>query len=515
MSLRQAVLFTTVTSLLCDAQQPVVRTPYGPVAGQRLTYEGKQIDSFFGIPFAVPPLGKLRFRKPLAARSWKNVRDATKFQPACLQTNNLVNRDVLLNYSSSASEDCLHLNVWRPSCVVMDNCKSKQALLPVVVYIYGGAFQWGDASAFYNDGLVFSSVNEVVFVSFNYRTNVFGFLNGRSPDSPGNLAFWDQLLAMQWVQKSISCFGGDPELVTLYGQSSGAMSVGLHVLSPLSKGLFKRCIFESGTALSLLTFQRHNEVSFFSNLAGKLNCTDSTANTTAMLDCMRRVGAHELIAQVGDLGQFSSMFFPSKGDGFFPEYPINFANVGCVNGEEMLMGTTTDEGSVFFYHPIKRLDDLLEYMADYYDGASATVISTAFSIPFSAVRHYINSYFTNSVKNLTRGETLNLLSHAYGDPVFVCGTNLWGEELAKRGHSVYRYVYGQRMPWSHWDDWMGVVHMEDLPYMLGSVATLADNLREKRWEYLPEWFRRYNATPVELTFSMNLVKALGSFVKTG
>ncbi|XP_077524767.1 acetylcholinesterase-like [Amblyomma americanum] len=515
MSWCRAVVVTAATLIFCEAERPVVRTPYGPVAGVHLRHQGKHIDGFFGIPFAYPPTGQLRFRKPLPPKPWKNVRDASRFQPPCMQTNNPLNREILLNYSTSSSEDCLHINVWRPSCITRGTSGSGQPLLPVVLYIYGGAFQWGDSSAFYNDGLVFSAVNEVLFVSFNYRTNVFGFLSDQSADAPGNLAFWDQLLAMQWVHRSISSFGGDPRLVTLYGQSSGAMSAGIHVLSPLSSGLFKRCIFESGTPLSLLTFQRQNQISFFSNLAGQLNCTDRNGNSSVILDCLRKVDGRKIIQQLGEVGRLSSMFFPTQGDVFVPEYPINFGKVNYLNGDEMLMGTTLDEGSVFFYHPIKRLQDLEDTMHDYYEGVAATVFSVAFSIPYSAARRYIASYFPNSTQGLTRDKVLNTLSHTYGDPVFVCSTNLWGEELAKRGHAVYRYVYGQRLPLGIWDEWMGVVHTDDLPYMLGSVATLKENMQANRWSYLPDWFRRYNVTPVELTFSMNLVKSLGAFVKTG
>ncbi|XP_075547656.1 acetylcholinesterase-like [Dermacentor variabilis] len=510
-----AVIVTTLASLLCGAERPVVRTPYGPVEGVRLFHQGKYIDGFFGIPFAQPPVGQLRFRKPLPVKPWKIVRDASQFQPACMQTNHLLNRDVLLNYSTSSSEDCLHINVWRPSCIPKNNCEYESPLLPVVLFIYGGAFQWGDASAFYNDGIAFSSVNEVVFVSFNYRTNVFGFLSDWSSDAPGNLAFWDQLLAMQWVRRSVSTFGGDPLMVTLYGQSSGAMSASIHVLSPMSKGLFKRSILESGTALSLIAFQRRNKMSFFNNLVGQLNCTDRASNSSAMVECMRKVNAREVIHKLAAVGQLSSMFFPTSGDAFVPQYPIDIDNVDCINGEEMLMGTTLDEGTVFFYHPIKRLRDLQPLLHDYYEGATAVVLSTSFSIPLSVARHYISTLFPNSAINLSTDEILQTLSHSFGDPVFVCSTNLWGEQLARRGHDVYRYVYGHRTPLGIWDEWMGVVHTDDLPYMLGSVATLKENLRAKRWGDLPEWFRNYNATSAELSFSMNLVKSLGAFVKTG
>nr|XP_037278502.1 cholinesterase 1-like isoform X2 [Rhipicephalus microplus] len=515
MSHWRTVTVAALTSLLCGAERPVVRTSYGPVEGVRLSHQGKHVDGFFGIPFAQPPVGELRFRKPLPAKPWKNVRDASQFKPACMQTNHRLNREVLLNYTTSSSEDCLHINVWRPSCVTENACDYQAPLLPVVLFIYGGAFQWGDASAFYNDGLAFASVNEVVFVNFNYRMNVFGFLSDWSPDAPGNLAFWDQLLAMQWVRRSISAFGGDPLLVTLYGQSSGSMSAGVHVLSPLSKGLFKRCIFESGTALSLITFQRRNQMSFFTNFAGQLNCTDRASNTSAMLECMRKVNPREVIHRLGTVGQLTSMFFPISGDVFVPEYPIDFDNVDCINGEEMLMGTTLDEGTVFFYHPIERLRNLEPALYDYYEGATAIVLSTSFSIPLSTARQYISSLFDNSTNDLSVDEVLRTLSHSFGDPVFVCSTNLWGEQLAKRGHSIYRYVYSQRMPLSVWDEWMGVVHTDDLPYMLGSVATFKANLRSQRWNYLPDWFRNYNVTSAELTFSTNLVKSLGAFVKTG
>src|SRR5262245_32514959 len=206
------------------------------------------IRSFKGIPFAQPPVGELRWREPHPAKNWSGVRNADEFGPRCMQRT-APGADYWFR-SNGMSEDCLYLNVWTPA-------KSDREKLPVLVYVFGGGFQNGDGSEPRYDGQNMAS-RGMVAVSINYRTNIFGFfvhpeLIKESPHhASGNYGLLDQVAALEWVQKNIAAFGGDPKRVTVAGESAGSISVSALMASPLSKGLMAGAIGESGAMTSSL-----------------------------------------------------------------------------------------------------------------------------------------------------------------------------------------------------------------------------------------------------------------------
>ena len=218
---------TPAKALATLTKAPVVRIDSGQVRG----LEADGVVNFKGIPYAAPPVGKLRWREPQPAQHWAGVRDATKFGPECMQTTDEVPK----------SEACLTLNVLRPAT------SAKQ--LPVMVWIYGGANVRGQTSL-YPQGDALAKLG-VVFVSMNYRMGRLGFfahpaLLAETPDEVhGNYGYMDQRSALQWVQRNIAAFGGNPNAVTLFGWSSGGGSVVAHLTSPLSRGLFQRAIMLS------------------------------------------------------------------------------------------------------------------------------------------------------------------------------------------------------------------------------------------------------------------------------
>ena len=185
--------------------------------------------SWKGIPYAAPPVGDLRWRVPQPVEAWAGVKEANRFGPACMQTDNV-----------PKSENCLTLNVWRPAVM------SKP--LPVLVWIHGGAMVQGGASVYAFDAM---AAKGIIVVSMNYRLGRFGFfahpaLGAESPgDVRGNYGFMDQLAALKWVQGNIGAFGGDPDQVTIFGESAGGGAVLAHLVSPLSRGLFQRVILQS------------------------------------------------------------------------------------------------------------------------------------------------------------------------------------------------------------------------------------------------------------------------------
>jgi len=213
--------------------RPIVQTTAGKVAGT-----GGAIETFKGIPYAAPPVGPLRWRPPRAPRAWAGARDARRFGADCMQT------PYVIATGQPLSEDCLTANVWTPRA-------DPKARRPVMVYIYGGAFLGGSGAYSLYDGAKLAR-DGVVVVNFNYRVGIFGFLAhpGLSAQSPrhtsGNYGLLDQIAALNWVKANIASFGGDPNRVTVFGESAGAMSIADLMTSPLAKGLFQGAIIESG-----------------------------------------------------------------------------------------------------------------------------------------------------------------------------------------------------------------------------------------------------------------------------
>uniref|UniRef100_F7GCV7 Carboxylic ester hydrolase n=1 Tax=Monodelphis domestica TaxID=13616 RepID=F7GCV7_MONDO len=269
---------------------PVAVTKYGVLQGKQ-SHVGKTIiNVYLGVPFAKPPLGKLRFAPPEPPESWDDLRYATSFPPACLQpswgqiTNLYFSNQkphVLLRFQ----EDCLYLNIYTPA-----NAQKEKLRLPVMVWFPGGAFVVGSASTY--DGSVLSALEDVVVVSIQHRLGILGFLSTGDTHARGNWGLLDQLAALRWVQENIAVFGGDPSSVTLFGQSSGAISISGLILSPLSKGLFHRAISQSGTAL-IKIFISYEPLKIAKKIAKVAKC--ETNSTQALVQCLRSKPEREIL----------------------------------------------------------------------------------------------------------------------------------------------------------------------------------------------------------------------------
>ena len=305
-----------------------VRVEAGLVQG---TSSGdSKVRTFKGVPFAAPPVGKLRWQPPQPGAAWQGVRNATDFQPRCMQARlfqDMVFRD------SGPSEDCLYLNIWTPA-------SSAEAHLPVMVWIFGGGFQAGAPSEPRQDGSNLAKKG-VIVVTVNYRLGLFGFfshpeLTEESPNhASGNYGLMDQSAALQWVHKNIAAFGGDPENVTIFGESAGSISVSAQMASPLSKGLFKQAIGESGglfmlnNPLPALAATEQDGAKFGQSIGA------------ATLADLRAKPASELLDAASK--DRSVRFWPNVDGYFMPATPTEIYSTGRQAHVALLAGWNTDE----------------------------------------------------------------------------------------------------------------------------------------------------------------------------
>ncbi|XP_046577946.1 juvenile hormone esterase-like [Haliotis rubra] len=263
-------------------EAPVINSTWGYIQGvERTSRDGQPYFGYYGIPYAKPPVGDLRFRKPQPHPGVSDVFNASSHGLPCLQ-----------RYSFPAmSEDCLTLNVFLP------NATDVSSRVPVMVWIDGLGFVYGCASLYEPWQLV--TKGDVIVVTIQYRLGIFGFFSTKKPIAPGNYGLWDQHLALQWVKTNIEAFGGDSNNITIIGESAGAASVAYHVLCPGSKGLFQRAVLQSGAATSLWAINRNDEltaISFGYNLGCHGGGGDAMSRQRDMVDCIRKTESTRVLA---------------------------------------------------------------------------------------------------------------------------------------------------------------------------------------------------------------------------
>ncbi|XP_063592301.1 juvenile hormone esterase-like [Penaeus indicus] len=317
-----------------------VTTASGRIVGTlEKSTKGRTFLGFYGIPYAQSPVGNLRFRDPVKASPWSGVRNGTLPAPPCLQVPfPLALKGIKLPAGQLVgSEDCLFLNVFTPRTFAMRG-------LPVMVFFHGGAFFAGGASIYKPDALL---NHDVVLVLVQYRLGVLGFLSTEDDVLPGNYGLKDQVLALQWVQENIRNFGGDPERVTIFGQSGGGTSVHHHVLSPRSEGLFQRAIMQSGTSVNPFSVGiDHRQAAH--TLGASLGC-QADAGSERFLQCLQGAGAQDLAAGFQNflVWFLTPLFFVPRVDGdFLPDDPNVLLREGRHQHVDLISGVTAHEGAL-------------------------------------------------------------------------------------------------------------------------------------------------------------------------
>jgi para-nitrobenzyl esterase len=396
----------------------LVETPVGTIGGN----EAGTYQAFLGIPFALPPVGELRWRAPQPMPAFTDTFQATQYGAGCNQFSKV--SDVLI-----ASEDCLFLNVWRPSG---DNLPDAGSKLPVMVYIYGGAFSLGAGSEPQYDGSVLASTRNVIVVTMNYRMAYLGFLAlpeltaeaGRS----GNYVFYDQQLALKWVHDNIVAFGGDADRVMLFGESAGGMSTCMHLASPVSNAMIYSAAIESGFCLPKMQTQAEAEAAGikFANNAG---CGDGDR-----LACLRSKSIKEIDAALQVSGLVKPAFAPFLAVPVVPvldgqlitQEPRVALAAGAAAGKSVIIGVNKNEGALFaaFQEPIADEDAYLAKLESEYGEDVAAQVAALY--PFAAYGSGINAY-----------------ADLQGDRFFVCQALATADALASGGAQVHFYHFVQ------------------------------------------------------------------------
>ncbi|CAH1129804.1 unnamed protein product [Ceutorhynchus assimilis] len=351
--MRTSILSFLVLSLLnlgwCFSQTDdklVVNLPDGKVRGAEYSTPINNFSyvGFLAIPYAEPPVGDLRYESPRPAKAWTDILNATKDAKSCLTSQSLVD-------PNAESEDCLKINVYTP------NLKTDLPL-PVMVWIYGGAFRSGN-SAKSTYGPDFLIEENIIIVSFNYRVGPLSFLATSDHNLPGNLGLKDQVLALQWVQRNIEFFGGDKNKVTIFGESAGGGATGLHLISKRSKGLFRAAIVESGSGICYWTaVQDARSVAFriadlipggnYGNDTGKLKEFLKQRSATEIITAAQNLLESTVNESLPQGVQAWPTLEPESEDAFMTESPYELLRRGEFNRVPFMTGVTSEESLSFF-----------------------------------------------------------------------------------------------------------------------------------------------------------------------
>jgi para-nitrobenzyl esterase len=412
--MRLLVIVICTAALLPARAADRVKTANGILESTSAPKDG--VRSFKGIPFAQPPAGDLRWREPQPVKNWTGARNAGQFGPRCMQRTS-PGADYWFR-SNGMSEDCLYLNVWTPA-------KSGNERLPVLVYIFGGGFQNGDGSEPRYDGESMAR-RGVVAVSVNYRINIFGFfvhpeLTKESPHhAAGNYGLLDQVAALQWVQRNIAAFGGDPTHVTVAGESAGSISVSALMASPLSKNLMAAAIGESGAAISSLPPQpladaEKNGVKF---------AAATGASTLAALRAMSSEQIQDAAAKA------QGVRFSTAMDGYFLSKSLTeIFEAGEQAKVPLLEGSNTQEQ------------------------AARSVLGSGDPTP-ETLANAIRKFYGDTAEPVlkayaasTTDEVYEAATHLASARFISYGTWKWAElQMKTGGKPVYRYLYARPRP---------------------------------------------------------------------
>ncbi|XP_078611896.1 cholinesterase 1-like isoform X1 [Branchiostoma floridae x Branchiostoma japonicum] len=444
-----------------------VTAPAGRLVGLEQDVFGTTVHAFLGIPFAHPPVGNRRFRRAERLPPWDGVYNASTRPNACIQGSS----------NTPTSEDCLYLNIYRPTAVSTGAA--------VMVWIHGGAFISGAGALYY--GGILTATEGVIVVTVNYRLSVLGFLYTGTNDAPGNMGLTDQLLALQWVQDNIPSFGGDSSKVTIFGESAGAASVGHHLLSPESRNVFSRAILESGTALlpgqSDTMSGASDKAMAFSE---SLGCP-TEQDTPTLLTCLRSKDAQHFAT--------STNMYPVADDVFIPANTASALEDGIFKRADILIGANTNEG-VFLLGLFGYTAETLDYVdrEQFTQLVNSVIPAEVNELAVEAIEFQYTDWLHPDADTRYR----DVMVAVSGDYSFVCPAVATARAHARYGTNVYMYEFGYRPSKSSFPDWVVASHGEEVQFVFGLPMVPA-----------------YGYSTEDVEVSRRMMRHWANFAKTG
>ena len=442
-----AVLLST--SALAAITDPV-RVEQGLLAGT--SGSSADVRVYRGIPFAAPPVGDLRWKAPQPAPKWQGLRQAAEFSNACWQTQYPAAAAIYQAKLPPLSEDCLYLNIWTAA-------KSPKDKLPVMVWIHGGGFTRGYGGSRAYDGEALARKGAVI-VTINYRLGIFGFfahpaLSAESGHhASGNYALLDQIAALQWVQKNIAAFGGDPARVTIFGESAGSWAVNVLMASPLAKGLFQRAIGESGGSFSPMKTLAEAEsegaalaVSLTLTLAAgaKAEARDKSS-AQSILKTLRAEPAEELLK-----ASEAETVRPMVDGWVLPQDIATIFAQGKQNDVPLIVGYNADEGTTLAPQAANLKATM--FTAGVYQRYGSQADAMLKIYPAASDEQAVSSFYS-----------------AYRDQVFGWEMRTWARTATKTGHQpAYLYYFSRRPPGPQ-SARLRAFHAAEIAYVFGTFV---------------------------------------------
>jgi para-nitrobenzyl esterase len=438
-----------------------VKTAEGPVRGA--TNEEIGVRTFLGIPYAAPPTGARRWKKPEAVTAWTETRDANAFGKRCPQPTT-----ARVASTNETDEDCLSLNVYTPA-----KRKSGEAL-PVMVWIHGGAFTTGSSRDDLYEATKLTAATGAMVVTINYRLGVLGFL--AHPSLGANFGLFDQKAALEWVQRNASAFGGDPENVTIFGESAGSQSVALlaTALETANKGLFHRAICQSGATGVLRLPDMAQATKEAADLAKAVGCAE------ADFECLRTKPANDLVIALGHTPETqpaggllqgstaAKPWIPIADDVIVAAVPNESFKNGVAAKVPYIIGTNKEEGGLFHTGLLgdKKLTEADDYVATVKtylgDEHGARVVE----------RYPVSAFGGDANKAWARIDTLS---------AFVCPSRIMARSARDAGNPVFTYTL-TRGPNGGLTNALGPVHAVDLVFLFdsdtGTAGRAGDDARD-------------------------------------
>ena len=509
---------TIVTILVClstltnSGVSKVIKTNNGLVLGVEKRYHNEDVIQFKKIPFAEPPIGNLRFRKPVPYKHWEGVLNATTFGPSCIQY--LFQNDKWLLENEATSEDCLHLNIYVPQDI--DKAKPKA----VMVWIHGGGFVAGQGTLF--DASYIALQGDVIVVTINYRLGLLGFLSTEDDNAPGNYGLWDQKIAIEWVHDNIANFGGDGNRITIFGESAGGHSVGLQTIIPSNKGYFHRAISQSGAVFGPRALASDSR-RVATETGRLLNCSGNTI--PELMNCLRSKPAMDILKVQSKAingwdktENFVSRLGPVIDGDLIVGKPTDFLkntdskSYKFFQSLDIMAGTNNAEGGLMYWRMMNYQES---HKFNISEGIPEEVLCDV--IAPTAYRSYFNSssmmneiseaickQYTVTSKSLA--EQGRSAVNVYADLQFVVPTvrtlkaHMNGNNISKTFH--YIFAHQPSYPWiQERPPWLqGANHAGELPFVFGLEAMYP---------------QRSIKPPSEMELSKQIMIYWSNFAKTG